>query len=188
MKYLHPHFLNLENTALLVIDIQERLFPFIHEDLQKNMLKNVPILIKVANELKVPMIVTEQYPKGIGRTIKPVLELLGSCPIHEKLEFAATETDGFHDVMARPGRRKIVVVGMETHICVYQTALGLIDLGYDVHIVRDAVGSRSMDNYANGLELARDAGAIITNTESVMFQLMKKSGTPEFKKLQQLIV
>jgi len=188
MKYLHPHFLNLENAALLIIDIQDRLFPLIHEDLQKNMLKNVPILVKTARELKMPVVVTEQYPKGIGRTVKPILDLISGYPVHEKLEFAATETDGFHDVMASLGRRKIVLVGMETHICVYQTTLGLIDLGYDVHLVRDAAGSRTLENYSNGLELAHDAGAIVTNTESVMFQLLKVSGTPEFKKLQQLII
>ncbi len=188
MKYLHPNFLLRQDAVLLVVDIQEKLFPIICEEGRANQEKNVPVLLSIANELGLPTVITEQYSKGLGHTIKPIKKHMKGFPVFEKMHFAATEEIGFSDLMASQHRQQVVVCGMETHICVYQTVLGLKHLGYEVHLVQDACGSRFPENHKCGLEMARDAGAIVTNTESVMFQLLEESGTPEFKMLQKLII
>ena len=173
-----------EESLLLIIDIQERLVPAMKYG--KQVIKNTNVLISAANEMNMPIVVTEQYPKGLGPTVPEINELLGDALKFEKTLFTAC-TDEVVESIEANGKKKIIITGMETHVCVFQTARDLINLGYEVFIVSDAVSSRYKENYRNGLELMRDMGAVVTNTETVLFDLMKKAGTSEFKKLSKLI-
>ncbi len=188
MEHRHAQFLSHEDTLLLVIDIQDKLFATMSEAGQSNLLANVPILLQAAKELEIPAIVTEQYPKGIGPTIPVIAEHCQNLPTLDKVVFAATEVPEIESAIAAAGRRQIVLTGMETHICVYQTALGLLELGYDVHVVADACATRNPFNHEMGLKLMHGAGACVTSSEAVFFQWLERAGTPSFKKLQKLIV
>ncbi len=178
--------LNKENSILMIIDIQERLAPVIEgRDL---IVKNTKILLETAKELELPVIITEQYPEGLGSTID---EVIGgsdkySDSTFSKISFSAY-TEEIKKKLRTLNKNTIIIAGMETHICVFQTARDLIQAGYEVFIVSDAVGSRSRENYLNGLDLLKLAGSTITNTETVVFDLLKVAGTSEFKKLSQLI-
>jgi isochorismate hydrolase len=149
--------------------------------------KNCLHLIELAKMQNVPVVVTEQYPKGLGRTVP---ELQAALPSHspiEKMAFNCCGEPSFVEEIGRLGRQKIIVTGMETHICVLQTSLGLLQDGFTPHLVSDAVCSRTKENWKSGLELLRDAGAVVTNTETVLFQLLGVAGTEEFKKISQRI-
>lgn len=175
-----------ENSILMVIDIQERLAPVIER--RDTIVKNTNILLETAKELGLPVIITEQYPEGLGSTIDEVTK--GSLEYEEstfsKISFSAY-TEEVKKKLRSLNRHTIIIVGMETHICVFQTARDLIQAGYEVFIVSDAVGSRTRENYFNGLDLLKLVGSTITNTETVVFDLLKVAGTSEFKKLSQLI-
>ena len=188
MKHLHPQFLSAHKAQLIVIDIQEKLFPFMAEEYRKGMLRYVPVLLAAAKELALPVTVTEQYRKGLGRTIPELRPLIEGLPNFEKVEFASTEVEQVVARLAQNNRKQVIVCGMETHICVYQTALGLRQLGYDVHLVADAAGARFPLNHETGLRLMDQAGCRITTTETVLFQLLEKAGTEAFKKLQKMII
>lgn len=188
MKYRHPMFLETTDSILVIVDIQDKLYNTMDAVLKENMLKNVPILVEAANELGIPVIVSEQYPKGIGPTIEPIKSRIKTADYIEKVDFAATEVADFTSLLAKYNKNQVILVGMETHICVYQTALGLLKLGYDVHVVKDAVASRINSNFETGIELMTEAGALASSTETVLFQLLKKAGTDSFKKLQKLII
>jgi len=177
--------LNSEDTVLMIIDIQERLVPVMK--FGKKVIENTNILIAIAKELRIPIIVTEQYPKGLGVTVSDLKCNLeeGYVP-YEKISFTAY-TDEVAAKLDSLKRKKIIVTGMETHVCVFQTVRDLLANGYQVFVVQDAVCSREKENYKNGIFLMSNMGAIITNTETVFFDLMKKAGTPQFKKLSKLI-
>ena len=184
----HAHFLEAARSQLLVVDIQEKLFGAMHPDGQANLLRNVPILAAAARELGVPVSVTEQYPKGLGRTLPGLQEELAGFPVFEKLTFAATEVGAVTDRLRGVGRPQVVLSGMETHICVYQTALGLLAEGFEVHVVADALAARFPSNHETGLDLMRAAGGLVTSTETVLFQWLERAGTDAFKKLQKRIL
>ncbi|RJO65890.1 MAG: isochorismatase family protein [Myxococcales bacterium] len=188
MSTRHLQALPAVQSALVIVDIQERLFATMSPEGQANLLKNTPILIASARELAVPMIVTEQYPKGLGRTIPALQEAIAGLPLVEKVEFAATLVSTFNDLLAKTRRRQVVLCGMESHICVYQTALGLLAQGYGVQVVADALATRDPKNHAIALDLLRQAGCSITCTEAVLFQWLERAGTESFKKLQKLIL
>lgn len=173
-----------EESLLLIIDIQERLAPAMKYG--KQVINNTNVLISVAEEMNIPIVVTEQYPKGLGQTISEINDRLGNALKFEKTLFSAC-TEEVVTALEEAGKRKIIITGMETHVCVFQTVRELIGLGYEVFVVSDGVSSRQKENYRNGLELMKDVGAVITNTETVIFDLMKKAGTPEFKVLSKLI-
>lgn len=181
---MDKYTLNRENTLLLIIDIQERLAPVVRQE--KEVIENNKILIKTANTLNIPIIVTEQYPKGLGPTVREVKDSLQDAKIFEKISFTAC-TEEVMESLEGHGRKKIIITGMETHVCVFQTARDLLDKGYQVFLVADGVSSRTKENYKNSLELMRDMGALISNTETIVFDLLKKAGTPEFKALSKLI-
>ncbi len=176
--------LNTDKTILLVIDVQEKLFTTIHN--REVVLKNVELLIHLSRIFHLPILLTEQYPKGLGRTLPSLRELLGNQyrPI-EKTSFNCLGNDTFMaecDRFATAGRDTMIMCGIETHICVYQTARDLIHQGnWKVHIAADATGSRAEANWRWGLELMRDEGIPIKPTETILYELLKKSGTPEFK-------
>jgi nicotinamidase-related amidase len=180
-------FLSADESLLVVIDIQERLCTAMDQQVLEQLSSNTAILLEAAHELQVPVAVTEQYVKGLGSTIAPLGEKLGAAPRHEKMAFSSCGCAGFVEQLRTSGRRQIVITGMETHVCVLQTVLELLDAGYQVQVVRDAVMSRSKRNWNTALEEMRQAGAVITCTESVLFQWLRVAGTESFKKLSKLV-
>ena len=187
MKTLHHQFLTRDETVLVIVDIQEKLFVTMHETARPKLLKNVPILIAAAHELGLPILVTEQYPKGIGPTIPELKVMLDTEKIYEKVDFACTEVGDFVNDFKALGRKRILLTGMESHICVYQTALGFRALGYEVYPVVDALATRDPMNHEVAIKLMERAGCIPLTTETALFQLLERAGTDAFKKLQKLI-
>nr|WP_300004806.1 isochorismatase family protein [Tissierella sp.] len=173
-----------EDSLLFVIDIQERLAPAIKDS--DIVISNTLTLLKAAELMNIEKIATEQYPKGLGNTIALLKEYIKDEQVFSKVEFSAC-IDEVKNYIKKSNKNKIILTGMETHVCVYQTARDLLDMGLDVYIVRDAVGSRTEINYLNGLDLLKEMGCIITNTETVLFDLLQKAGTEEFKTISKLI-
>lgn len=175
--------LESSRCALVVVDIQEKLLPPIHE--KERLVRNSQILIRLANILEIPMLLTTQYAKGLGGIVAPIAELLPQVPAMDKTEFSCFGSEQFCSALkAFPRKRNTVLLcGMETHICVMQTALAALNKGYLVHVASDAVGSRSEWNWTIGLQRMRDAGAVISSTEMMMYELLRGSGTPAFKQL-----
>lgn len=176
--------LNRDDAVLFIIDIQERLVPAMKYG--EKVIENNRILLQGAREMDIPVLVTEQYPKGLGNTVDDIKDFLGEAPIFPKNSFTAYINE-IKEALEKLGRKKVIITGMETHVCVYQTSRDLIEAGYEVHIVKDAVASRTKDNYLNGLDQMKTMGAVINNTETVVFDLLKVSGTPEFKIMSKLI-
>lgn len=176
--------LKQDEAVLLVIDIQERLAPVMYSGDQ--VIDNANILLQVSSTLDIPVIVTEQYPKGLGKTVGSICENLHQAKAFEKSNFSACVTDVLSE-LNELGRKKIIITGMETHVCVFQSVRDLLALGYEVFVVKDAVSSRTEENYKSGLHLMSQMGAVVTNLETVIFDLLKRAGTPEFKELSKLI-
>lgn len=171
-----------EECALIVVDIQERLLPPIFE--KDRLLKNAQLLIRLAGILEIPIIATTQYAKGLGETVGDVKLLLPSTAI-DKQSFSCFGSDAFCSAMKRlPGQRNTALLcGMESHICVAQTALAALREGYLVHVASDAVSSRTEWNWKIGLERMRAAGAVISSTEMMIYELLRGSGTEAFKEM-----
>jgi nicotinamidase-related amidase len=172
------------NTALLVIDIQEKLIGNIWN--RESLLENVETLVHLAHVFEMPILVTEQYPKGLGSTVSTVAEVLKDSydPI-EKMTFSCVgceEFNGRTDSLCSSGIHHLIVCGIETHICVYQTVRDLSEDGVcNIHLASDAVGSRKEANWRWGLDLMREEGAFIKPTETMVFEMLTRSGTSEFK-------
>ncbi|MEK7770119.1 MAG: isochorismatase family protein, partial [candidate division NC10 bacterium] len=172
------------NDAILVIvDIQEKLVPAIHAALGTRAIKNATVLIEAAAILGVPIVVTEQYPQGLGRTVPEILLALADRPYQlvEKVAFSCARDEAFSAAVSALGRRQVLVAGMEAHVCVYQTAVDLVRAGHAVFVLDDAVASRSLHNYQSALQALREAGCTVCSTESAIFQLLERAATPEFK-------
>jgi nicotinamidase-related amidase len=176
-----------ESCALVVVDIQQKLLPPIFN--KEQLVRNASLLIRLANILGIPTLVTTQYAKGLGETVPEIAQLLPNIHVIDKLEFGCFSKDTFCSaVKSLPGNRNTMLLcGMETHICVMQTALGALEQGYLVHVASDSVGSRAEWNWKIGLERMRDAGCVISSTEMMMYELLRKSGTPAFKELLQYL-
>jgi nicotinamidase-related amidase len=178
-------FLNQQNTALLIIDIQEKLAAVMRQ--KDQVVKNCLHLIELAGLLQIPILLTEQYPKGLGTTIPEIQEALPMYNPFEKTAYNCCLEAGFLEKVRSLGRKTLLLTGMETHVCVLQTSLGLMQEGYCVHVVQDAVCSRTKNNFKSGLEFMRDAGTVITNTETALFQILERAGTEAFKVISQRI-
>ncbi len=179
--------LNSKDAVLVVVDIQERLVPAMREREREKVYANCLHLIEAAKLLGLPIVVTEQYPKGLGQTVKEIKSSLPSYSPLEKTTFDCCKGPGFMEKMVSLGKKHIILTGMETHVCVLQTCLSLLKKEYVVHLVGDAVCSRKKSDYLSGREMMRDAGAVITCTETVLFQLLEKAGSPEFKAISKRI-
>jgi nicotinamidase-related amidase len=185
--------LSPRRAALLVIDIQERLAPAMPDDVRARVERNAAVLIEAARRIEIPVIASEQYPKGLGRTVPSLAAALdagGPVDRLEKVEFSVCDAAAFAPLaskLAAAGRDQWIVTGMECHVCVWQTVRGLRGRGGAVHVVADAVSSRTKANWRLGLELARAAGAVVTSTETVVFDLLGRAGTDDFKALSRLI-
>jgi nicotinamidase-related amidase len=175
--------LSADDCVLVIIDIQEKLLPPIFN--KDQLVRNSQLLIRLANLMKIPAYVTTQYSKGLGSTVPEIAGLLDGAPVHDKLEFSCFGSDAFcTDLKSLPSNRNTVLVcGMEAHICVMQTALAALNRGYLVHVPVDAIGSRTEANWKVGIKRMEAAGAVISSTEMMMYELMRASGTPVFKEM-----
>jgi len=181
--------LSRDRAALLVVDIQERLCPAMPPDALEHLIRNTRIAIEAARRLRIPVVVSEQYPKGLGRTVAPIAEALETASPRrfEKMAFSACATAEFAAIYPELGRDQWLVCGMETHVCVWQTVRDLRGRGAGVHVLADAVSSRTDGNWRVGLDLARAAGAIVSSTETAVFDLLREAGGEDFKALSKLI-
>jgi nicotinamidase-related amidase len=179
--------LNRQTSLLLIIDIQERLAPVIHEISQ--VITNTVALIEAASELEVPLLVTEQYRQGLGGTVAPIAERVSkfSIPLLAKCTFNAIAVPAIRDAVERSKRRNVVICGAEAHVCVLQTAIGLINLGLLPVIVSDAVSSRKPADREAAVDRLRAAGAVIVTTEMVIFEWLERADSAEFRRLLPIV-
>jgi nicotinamidase-related amidase len=180
-----PDRLTAEDTVLVLIDYQERLFPVMHD--RDRLLKNVIKLVSGAAVFGLPVIVTEQYPQGLGPTLPEIRALLpGTQPI-PKTCFSACDDGIFLEVLRATNRRQILLAGIETHICVYQTALALVREGYEVQVVTDGCASREASNEIAALQQMAAAGVLHTNVEMALFELLKVAKGDVFKQISRIV-
>ena len=172
-----------EDCALVVVDIQEKLLPPIFN--KDELVKNSRLLIHLAKLIDIPILATTQYSRGLGATVPEIASLLDGVTIYDKVEFSCFGSDQFcGEIKSLPGQRNTVLLcGMEAHICVMQTAVAALNRGYIVHVAADAVGSRAEMNWELGLKRMEAAGAVLSSTEMMMYELMRASGTPVFKEM-----
>jgi len=176
--------LRTDNTACLIVDIQERLTPALHE--AERFTAACTLLIQGLHALGIPMMATEQYPQGLGTTLPEIKSLLPDTPFVEKTRFSAVlpETEDF---IRRHNAQNIVLIGAETHICMLQTALDLRAQGLNVYIPAECAASRNPANKTNGLEQMRAAGVTVGNSESLLFALLRDAKHPAFKTISKLV-
>jgi nicotinamidase-related amidase len=177
------------SSLLLVVDVQERLAAAMPSDALERLVKNTRLLIEAAAVVGVPVIASEQYPKGLGPTLPRIAELLDrrGSPRIEKVDFDATAAPRLSAEIGKTAPRAVVVVGMEAHVCVFQTARELLHRGHVVYVVGDAVASRTEENRRAGLALAERAGAIPTVAEAVAFDWVERAGTDAFRAVSKLV-
>lgn len=183
-----PLLCQAAHSQLLLIDTQQRLAEAMDEDVLESLIKHSGILIEAANALQIPVLHTEQYPRGLGPTLPALREKLtaeqSAC---EKTGFSCCAAPGLNERLNDAVRTQIILTGMEAHICVLQTAIELQQRGKTVFVVEDAVCSRKKRNFKNALARLRQAGCIVTNTESVLFEWLRDAQHPQFKALSKLI-
>ncbi|MFB9079180.1 hydrolase [Flavobacterium procerum] len=177
--------LQLENTGLIVIDVQGKLARIVNES--NRMITNIEKLIRGSQILSLPIIWAEQNPKGLGDTVPELKELLKNNHSIEKFYFNALDNEEFKEAILKTKRKQWIVCGIETHICVYQTILGLLENGFEVEIAADCVSSRSKENSEMALAKLQNCGACLTNVEMCLYELMKSSKNENFKEILNLI-
>ena len=184
----HPMTLTRARTALVVCDVQERLFPAMDADHREEVMRNIKVLAASARRLHVPILVTEQYPKGLGHTLQEVMDTLGPGvePI-EKVAFSCVGVKAFRARLEATSARHVVLAGIEAHVSVLMSALDLLAEGHMVQVVADAVTSRTRAHWRLAMDQLRQAGAVVTATETVLFQLLRQADTDEFRELARLI-
>jgi nicotinamidase-related amidase len=178
--------LDRANALLLIVDVQERLCTAMPQGPLAELEKNAAVLIRAARRLDIPVVATEQYPKGLGPTVAPLRELLPSDPL-TKMEFSCGASKEIARKILGTGRKQVIVAGMEAHVCVFQTVRDLLRGGFSVFIAQDAILARTEGNRRVGLRLCERAGAVLSSTETILFDLLGVAGTPEFKELTALI-
>jgi len=183
---LEKFFINRENALLVIIDVQEKLARAMKEEVLEKTVKNIITFIELCKLYQIPIIFTEQYPKGLGKTLEEIKSRINDEAI-EKLSFSSAGEEKFVNKIKESGRQKIILTGMETHVCVWQTALDLLQRDYHVFVASDAVCSRRKEDWMQALELIKNAGGVIAPTETLVFQILKKAGTAEFKKMLEFI-
>lgn len=175
--------LEAEQSALVVVDIQEKLLPPIFE--KERLVRNSQLLLRLARILELPVLATTQYSKGLGPTVPEIASLLPPGEVMDKTAFSCFGSGDFCSaVRSLPGNRNtLIVCGMETHICVLQTVLGALEQGYLVHVASDAVSSRAEWNWQIGLRRMEAAGALISSTETIIYELLRNSASADFKEM-----
>lgn len=179
--------INSGDSLFLLIDFQSNLAAAMKEDVYQNCQRNVGLIISSCNSLNVPVMVTEQYSKGLGPTVERIKTSLKDeyRPL-DKLTFSCYRDAAFLSEFSRQNKKYVVVAGIESHVCVLQSVLDLVSNGYYVHVASDAVCSRYKKDWENAMRYMREAGAVITTTEIVVFQLLQRAGTPQFKTISAL--
>ncbi len=174
-------FLEAKDCFLLIIDPQEKLMAVVNE--ADRVKKNISLLIHLAKTFEIPIIPTTQYAKGLGPYVPEIASLLGETTYFDKTEFSALKNEAIAHQIRTLGRQTMLLCGVETHICVYQTALSALLEGLRVVVAADATSSRTQENMAYGLFRLRDLGAEVVSTEMIVYELLERAGTPEFKTL-----
>lgn len=186
MALSDDRLLKVSESALLIVDIQEKFRPVVPAF--EAVARNAQTLARGALRLKVPVLVSEQYPKGLGNTAGELLQWLPDNQAYfTKLRFSALGSDPLRQGLEATGRRQVVVAGLETHVCVMQTGLELLAAGYNLFLVTDAVSSRKDPDRKAALQRLQRHGAELVTTEMVIFEWLREAGTPEFKELQALV-
>ena len=180
-----PPVLNTKSTALILIDFQDRLFPVMHE--KEKLLRNVVKLIQGAKALEIPIILTEQYPKGLGPTIPEIKGIIPDIKPIEKVCFNCCDDDSFNKALKSLKRSQVLIAGIEAHICVYQTAMALARADYEVQVVGDCVSSREPENKLAGLSRMNTAGISVTTMEIALFELLKVAQGDKFKQISAIV-
>ncbi|MDJ0764093.1 MAG: isochorismatase family protein [Myxococcota bacterium] len=183
------NFFDPRTAGLLVIDVQEKLWPFISS--REQALKRMVQAIHVAGEMGLPILVTEQYVKGLGATIAPITEALDKYDAYhpiEKFAFSCFGEPNFEEAFDATEIETLAVIGIEAHVCVLQTSLDAIDRGLDVFYIAEATGSRDLDHKAEAVHRVRDTGAIVGSVEMFAFEAMRTAKHPAFRKVQKIIV
>lgn len=177
--------LDRHKAALVVIDVQEKLFAVM--DGRDRLLERTLQLIRGCQVMGLPVVWSEQYPEGMGPTLQPVAALIESVQPMPKKAFSLVGDDAIRKHIQSLGRKQFILAGIEAHVCVYQTAVDLLELGHEVEVVSDAVSSRGADNRRIGLERVRRAGASITSVETVLFELLRRAEGPRFKQILSIV-
>ncbi len=177
--------LSQTNSLVLVIDVQDKLVNMLEKD---TIVSKTAKLVEAAKILQIPVVVTEQYPKGLGNTVAPVIDSMpADCSVFEKVSFSALESEEIADKIKSYGKKQIVICGIETHICVHQTTAALIEAGYDVYVIKDACASRNKYEFKQGIEAMSQNGAKISCLEIALFEWLGSAKHPNFKEVQTLI-
>jgi len=177
--------INPAETLLLLVDVQGKLAQSVFQP--ETLVANISKLLRASTILELPIVVTEQYPKGLGHTLEALMELLpGNIPV-EKKTFSCCGTPEFMKQLRSFNRNNILVVGIETHVCVYQTSVDLLEFGYGVHLVTDAVSSRTEANKQLGIRCIERAGAFLTSTEMALFELLRVAEGERFKAISKIV-
>ncbi len=179
------------DTGLVIVDVQVKLAAAMAPEAMSACERNILVLLELARRQRWPILWSEQYPKGLGPTTDNLLAALTNPDLWltriEKITFSCTDDEGFTTALATASRGAWVVVGMESHVCVYQTARGLASRNARVFVPQDAVISRTLDNHRVGLDLANRAGAVVTSTEAVVFDALGRAGTEDFRAMSRLV-
>ena len=182
---LYMNTLNQNDCLVLIIDLQEKLLNMVKNE---NIAKNATKLAKAAKILDIPVLITEQYPKGLGSTDEKIKESLSSkVKIVEKCAFSAPDEEGFLEILKSYNKKQVIICGIEAHVCVHQSTADLIEQGYEVYFVADCSASRAQCEFDMGVERMKSNGVKITSLEIVLFELLKTSKHPNFKEIQGLI-
>jgi nicotinamidase-related amidase len=177
--------LDVAKTVLIVIDMQEKLFPVIYK--KENLFSNLQKLIKGTQALEIPIMVTEQYPQGLGHTIQEVASLLPDISPMPKTSFSCCGDDKFLHEFKSLHRNQVMVCGIESHVCVYQTVSDLITAGYKTQVVTDSISSRTLENRQIGFDMMSQAGAHLTSTEAVLFELLRVAEGEKFREIRDIV-
>lgn len=176
---------DIKNSVLIVVDVQEKLTNVMHE--KEKLVQEFARLIKGINVLEVPILLTEQNPRGLGVTISEIKTLLPDLDTIYKMAFSCLGEKEFPKRLKELGRKQVILTGIETHVCVYQTAMDLIDAGYDVQVVAGCVSSRTLENKEIALDKMKRAGIKVTSTEIILFELLKTADSPKFREIASII-
>lgn len=178
---------NSSSSQFVIVDIQEKLSATMPEKVINRVIKNTALLAQAAAAFDVPITLTEQYPRGLGPTLAPVAAVAAKARRIEKTCFSCADSPEFETIGKEPQRSQIIMVGMEAHICILQSALDLQAAGFNVFVVEDAICSRRLENYENSIHRLRDAGVNVTNAESVIFEWLRDSKHEQFKAISALL-
>jgi nicotinamidase-related amidase len=168
-----------QQSVLMIVDVQEKLAPVIHQ--RDKLIARVRWLGEIANELDIPILVTEQYPKGLGISVADLAGVIENSMVIEKMHFSAMQEPNFRSALKELQRQQVILMGMEAHVCILQTAIDLLHEGHDVFVVEDAVGSRRDSDKQTALARLRQAGVMVISTEMAAYEWLHRSGTDQFR-------